>query len=765
MNTLPIPVFTKYQSDLKNQISFVQQSYSKQSNKLLKQIFDINRALLASNDQFIDVATDISTPLKFSMSLTDYCLDAMQRSILTLDALHRSHIANLNHSREGSPPLLTYDFEIILDGADLPQPTNYMLLMILPKQHQTIDTEKRPYVIIDPRAGHGAGIGGFKEDSQVGVALDKNHPVYFIAFRQAPEPNQTLYDVCESETTFIKEIERRHPNSQKPIIVGNCQGGWAAAIMASLHPEFTGPLVLNGAPMSFWAGNIGQNPLRYSAGVKGGLPLTLGACDIGNGIFDGANLVLNFETLNPSRNWLKKFYELYADIDSEKTVDRFVKFETWWNSFYLMNEAEIRWIVENLFIGNYLSQNKAKFNNSKPINLKDIKSPIICFASKGDNITPIPQALNWILDTYNDEFDIVKNGQRIIYMVHENVGHLGIFVSSKVANNEHKGMLSLLETIEALLPGLYELKVCNGDMAHDVMSATLIPSSFDDLSSLTGDRSDEKAFASVARASETTTALYETYLRPIIKLACVPYPSEIIRNYHPLRIRSQFLNKIFPSNVKTDENLWDNFIRFIKNNRHIARQNSVFHTCEISSIDFIEQLIDFYRDLNEALTELSFLYIWTSPISIQFGEANNDFEEKKQPTTLYDPFIKEAISNIDHGGYAAGILRVGIALVDEYGAFHAGQLERLITAVETMEPFKSMEKDSVKALATQQLIIVRFHSTKGLSQLDTLFKNDHQKTIAKNFLKFILFGNTNKPNLEMQKIYEKYKKKLVFETA
>ena len=41
----------------------------------------------------------------------------------------------------------------------------------------TVDPKRRPYVIIDPRAGHGPGIGGFKDDSQVGVALREGHQV------------------------------------------------------------------------------------------------------------------------------------------------------------------------------------------------------------------------------------------------------------------------------------------------------------------------------------------------------------------------------------------------------------------------------------------------------------------------------------------------------------------------------------------------------------------------------------------------------------
>jgi hypothetical protein len=79
-------------------------------------------------------------------------------------------------------------------------------------------------MIIDPRAGHGAGIGGFKSDSEVGVALKAGNPVYFVTFRPEPEPGQTIGDVTEAEAAFVAEILRRHPGSPKPVIVGNCQG-------------------------------------------------------------------------------------------------------------------------------------------------------------------------------------------------------------------------------------------------------------------------------------------------------------------------------------------------------------------------------------------------------------------------------------------------------------------------------------------------------------------------------------------------------------
>jgi pimeloyl-ACP methyl ester carboxylesterase len=187
-------------------------------------------------------------------------------------------------------------------------------------------------VIIDPRAGHGSGIGGFKSESEVGVALRAGNPVYFVIFFSRPEPGQTLADVCAAEAVFLREIAARHPDSPKPLITGNCQGGWASMILAATHPELMGPIVIAGAPLSYWAGEKGRNPLRYFGGIAGGAVPALIISDLGAGLFDGANLVLNFETLNPGKTWWRKTFDLFADTDRE--TERFLDFERWWSGFY-----------------------------------------------------------------------------------------------------------------------------------------------------------------------------------------------------------------------------------------------------------------------------------------------------------------------------------------------------------------------------------------------------------------------------------------------
>src|SRR5262245_23639281 len=87
---------------------------------------------------------------------------------------------------KAAPHALKFGYELLVDGRELRRPVNYALVRVVPPDGTVIDARKRPFVIVDPRAGHGPGIGGFKADSEIGVALKAGHPCYFVGF--LPEP-------------------------------------------------------------------------------------------------------------------------------------------------------------------------------------------------------------------------------------------------------------------------------------------------------------------------------------------------------------------------------------------------------------------------------------------------------------------------------------------------------------------------------------------------------------------------------------------------
>ena len=47
--------------------------------------------------------------------------------------------------------------ELVLDGRTFERPVNYALVRIAPPEGITIDPGRRPFVIVDPRAGQGLG--------------------------------------------------------------------------------------------------------------------------------------------------------------------------------------------------------------------------------------------------------------------------------------------------------------------------------------------------------------------------------------------------------------------------------------------------------------------------------------------------------------------------------------------------------------------------------------------------------------------------------
>lgn len=483
-----------------------------------------------------------------------YLTDAAQRSVLFLDTLLDRGNAYREHLDQGTPPLLKFEHEVVLDGLTLERPCNYALLRVIPPEHMPAHADRRPLVVVDPRAGHGPGIGGFKNDSEVGVAMRAGHPVYFVTFRPQPEEGQTLSDVMHAEAKFLEAVIARHPQCKaRPVVVGNCQAGWAMMALDATRPELFGPLMVVGAPLSYWAGASTLNPMRYGGAALGGSWLASLTADLGADRFDGAHLVDNFEKLNPANTLWSRYYKLWSAVDSE--AQRFLDFERWWGGYFRMTGAEIEAIVENLFVGNKLARGEV-MDGGRRIDLRAITAPVVVFASHGDNITPVPQALNWIIDTWGDERAIAAAGRTIIYVLHESVGHLGIFVGGEIARKEHDQLVSSLDVIESLPPGLYEMRLQAKDGIDVQRWDSLEPGDYtvhyehrtmQDIVDLNPEGRDEEAlFSTIAKVSEFNAQWYKTWVRPWVKALATRPVGDAVGRLHPLRVQRDLLSDASP---------------------------------------------------------------------------------------------------------------------------------------------------------------------------------------------------------------------------
>jgi pimeloyl-ACP methyl ester carboxylesterase len=658
----------------------------------------------------------------------DYARDSAQRFVLTLDVLRERGNNDIAHEAAGMPPVLIYDYDVVMDGKDFSPPVNYYLLKIKPPAGVETFDWKRPYLIIDPRAGHGAGIGGFKPDSQVGVALHDGHPVYFTVFRPMPEPGQTLADVMRAEAKFVNEIRRLHPSAPKPIVVGNCQGGWATLILAAANPEITGPLVINGAPVAAWSGRKGENPMRYNGGLLGGILPALLLSDLGGGVFDGAYIVSNFEQLNPGRLSFGDYFDLYSNPEKQRA--RFLEFQRWWGGFHLMNEAEIHWIVEQIFVGNRLARGEARIERGRRLNIKAIRSPIIVFASKGDNITPPQQALNWIVDTFVDEHEIRIRGQRIIYMIHEKVGHLGIFVSSSIAKKEHSEVTSVMKTIEALAPGLYEMTIDEtiGEGLNEKFLVSFHERKMSDLAAFDDSRDDEKCFAAVSRLSELGSELYDMTVRPLVQASVTQRSAEFMRKTNSARVQRRAFSDENPA-MKVVAQAAERIAR----SRQPADRDNPFLGLEKVWSDGIIQMLDFYRDIRDATYEMTFFGIYGTPWMQRLGAPNAYQRKRLDPGELaHLPEVEEILLAIDRGGFEVAVIRMLILMAESRGAVRRDRLERSAKVLSRDEPFASLGAEKRSALIREQTIVVEFAPERAIQTLPDLLSDpgDRQRAIA-----------------------------------
>ena len=645
-------------------------------------------------------------------SAAEFLLDAAQRSVLFWDVLRQRGNQYREHLAETVPNVLDFKAELVVDGRTLPRPVNYALVRIVPPQGMMVDAKLRPFVVVDPRAGHGPGIGGFKADSEIGVALKAGHPCYFVGFLPDPMPGQTIEDIAMAEAKFLEAIIALHPEAEgKPCVIGNCQAGWAVMMLAALRPELFGPIIVAGSPLSYWGGVHGKYPMRYTGGLLGGSWLTALTSDLGHGKFDGAWLVQNFENQNPANTLWTKQYNLYSKIDTE--APRYLGFERWWGGHVNLNAEEIQFIVDELFVGNNLAAGRIRTADGTAIDLRNIRSPIVVFCSKGDNITPPQQALGWILDLYRDADEIRSSGQTIVYTIHEKIGHLGIFVSGGVAKKEHREFSSNIDLIDTLPPGLYEAvlesksaETENPDLVSGNWVMRCEARTLDDIRALGGnDLADERRFAAAARVSETNLALYRTFAQPVVRALVTPTLAEWMRQAHPLRMQFQLFSDANPMMAQVAA-----LAEQVRKDRRPAGADNPFIAAQENLSQQIVKFLETWRETAETLAERTFLAIYGLPnlqAAVGVDPSSTEPQRHASISPLYHELLEkrtaELRSRIATGSLREAVIRSVLyagmerAAIDERGFELARRIRHEYGGVPLTE-FKAMVRDQFNML-------------------------------------------------------------------
>ncbi|MGM0482555.1 MAG: DUF3141 domain-containing protein [Patescibacteria group bacterium] len=456
-----------------------------------------------------------------NFDLCSYFTGLTQRCSDFTDVMQKRGIQQKSLEEDGCSGVFIFPYKTLISGMDLSEPINYDLLKV---KGENV-SGKRPFVFVDPKAGRGPGICGSKEVSEVGLALKNGNPVYFIYFHSEPAAGQTMEKVFRGIAHFIEHVKSENPYTEDPVLVGNCQAGWLLAIISARYlRHFKCPLILVGSPLSYWAGS---GSLKHKGFLSGGSVWAAFLADVNRGVFDGANLSLNFEIHDGSQVVGKKLFTLFKDPRPQ--AESFIENERWWNFFCHMTKEEIVWIIDNLFIGNRIERGEL-YVDGEYVELRNITGPVIVFFSEGDTITAPAQAVNWIRRTYEED---EKFGAPIVYVVHPTCGHLGIFVSSSVARDYHQKVFDEVESICQLLPGLYELIPEPGKIKCALERRTL------DFTQQFVERNDEedRMLAFLSRQSEIFRSFYEMTWGPYVRSM---FNGFALTDSHPMRSSRKF---------------------------------------------------------------------------------------------------------------------------------------------------------------------------------------------------------------------------------
>ncbi|MGH8673393.1 MAG: DUF3141 domain-containing protein, partial [Burkholderiales bacterium] len=405
---------------------------------------------------------------------------------------------------------------------------------------------------------------------------------------------------------------------------------------------------------------------------------------------------------------------------------RFLDFERWWGGFFQLQRQEIEWITQNLFVGNRLVANEVRSASGRTFDLREIRSPIVLFASLGDNVTPPQQAFNWVADLYGSTEEIKARGQVIVGLLHESIGHLGIFVSGKVVRKEHTQLVSVLRSIEALPPGLYAMDIAerasaNGEPEHDVR---FIEYRLEDaLEQLNRHRrTDERPFEAVAAVSDFNQGLYNAFARPLVQAWASEPAAGLLRQFHPLRLTRWAVSDLNPW-------LWwlAPAASAVQANRQPLEADAPLRQAETSFAQLVGASFDFWRDYRDALSEGAFFQIYGNPFAAQLvqqkAEARPLGRRWRDASPQDLPFVRKMLEHMAEGGYAEAVGRLA-ALSRTIGEpLPLARVEaRHRFAVENLELLPDIELADLRRIEGSQEIIVRLAPERALSTLPALVR-------------------------------------------
>ncbi|MBW0115632.1 DUF3141 domain-containing protein [Pseudonocardia abyssalis] len=300
-----------------------------------------------------------------------------------------------------------------------------------------VDHDVVPTLVLPPQAGHSSHVIDFSpRQSQLAVlAASGLTKLYALEWRPATTATRdvTITDYLDLIDRSIRRMGGRAN------LVGDCQGGWLAAIYAALYPERVHTLTLAGAPIDFHAGeSVIASSTRAMTGALGLAPYKA-LVKVGGGNMPGRAVLANFIAIQPQSE-VSRQLQLLENIDDEAHVERYRVFEDWFKHTQDIPGAFYLWLVEHLFHGNELISGDLVIDGRRA-DLANITCPLFLLAGSADHITPPAQLFAAADAVGTPEAQITRRTAQ--------GGHLGLFMGRDALRDDWRPLMEAVYELSA----------------------------------------------------------------------------------------------------------------------------------------------------------------------------------------------------------------------------------------------------------------------------------------------------------------------------
>ncbi len=273
-----------------------------------------------------------------------------------------------------------------------------------------------PTIVDAPFAGHSAMIADYHAGQSLVETLRENGVlrVYLTDWKSATEDMKDL----EIDQYLAELLVCIDDLGGRVNLVGLCQGGWMATMLAARFPEKVQSLVLAGSPIDTAAGHgplkklVHEYPLSFYEELVAA----------GGGLMLGRYMLAGWKNMHPEQHYVEEHIDLYEHIDDPVWLKKTETFESWYEHPINLPGRWYLQAIKLLFKENHLAQGRFVGLGQK-LSLKAITCPLYLLAGEADDITPREQvfAAAGLMGTPADHIT-----QKLVPG-----GHIGLFMGAR----------------------------------------------------------------------------------------------------------------------------------------------------------------------------------------------------------------------------------------------------------------------------------------------------------------------------------------------